>query len=68
MSKQTLRDILEALYLLEEFFDGSMDKAVDWMYLKNPHLGEALPMELFMRDRGHKVLNFIKISLEENKL
>lgn len=68
MNKDELKQLVECLYLLEEFFEGEMDKAILWMVTENPFLGESKPINLFWRSRGHKVLSFIKSSLDENKL
>jgi hypothetical protein len=68
MTLEELKDLVTCMDLLEEFFDNSRDKALTWLTIENPHLGEVRPIDFFYLGRGHKVLNFIKTSLDENKL
>ena len=61
-------ELVEAVTLVSEFFQGSDVKTAIWFTTENPHLGGVTPIELFKRWRGHKVLAWIKASLEENKV
>lgn len=57
---------LKAVELLTKHF-GNTPKALEWMNTDNPMLGNQVPMEMIVIGRGHKLLKFIKNSLEENK-
>lgn len=59
--------ISECLTLLESIFKDDLDKASKWMESDNPFLGNVSPMWLIVRNRGHKVLQFIKSTIDENK-
>lgn len=52
-------------YLLE-FFNNDPQKVELWWNTKNPNLGGNTPKSLWECGRGHKVLEFIKSSIEEN--
>lgn len=65
--KFQMRELVDCIFYLHDFFD-DLDKVSAWMMVKNPHLGNVTPMDLFMRGRGHKVLAFVKGALEENKI
>lgn len=69
MSEQKfqMREMVECVLCLHDFFQ-DMDKVSAWMMIKNPHLGNVSPWDLFERGRGHKVLSFVKGALEENQL
>lgn len=41
-------------------------KTAAWMRTKNLNLGDVSPADLIWRDRGHKVLAFVKNQLEGN--
>ena len=57
--------VAEAIELLDAFFKDEV-KTNAWFNIENPLLGNCTPMELFIRDRGHKVLSFIKNAIDEN--
>jgi len=63
----TADQLVKSIDLLTAFFQGNKDKVAAWLSTKNPNLGKTTPLDLFFRGRGHKVLLFIKSSLEENK-
>lgn len=58
-------NLVEAVFLLRDIFDCN-DKVAAWLRLQNPHLGGAIPIDLFYVGRGHKVLKFIKAAKDEN--
>jgi len=75
MNKKEFKDLMVSVELVDEFFFEQYpndykiwkNKTALWFTVKNPMLGGAVPMELFYRGRGHKVLSFIKGALSENK-
>ena len=57
--------------LVESIFDvfdilNSMEKTAHWFTIKNPHLGNMRPIDMFLIGRGHKVLSFIRNAKEGN--
>lgn len=61
------RDYWEAYDLLMTIFRNEQEKVYQWLRGKNPNLGDISPIKLIKMGRGHKVLQFIKSVLEENK-
>jgi hypothetical protein len=44
------------------------DKVWLWLTTKNPHFGYISPLKLINVGRGHRVLQFIDVAIDENKL
>ena len=68
MELKEMQDLLESIKLVQDFFTLNPEKTALWFTLENPLLGNVKPIDLFFRGRGHKVLSFIKNSIDENKL
>lgn len=68
MESDEIENLIHSIRLLEEFFDSDASRVAAWLSIPNPHLGRTRPIELFLRGRGRKVLQFIKGALEENEL
>ena len=56
----------EIIKLLTGHFEGDMLKVEKWLNSKNGHFGGSAPSLLMRKNRGDKVLLFIKACLEEN--
>lgn len=63
-----IKEYAECVNLLNDFFQGDINKVSAWMNCINPHLGNTSPFYLFQCGRGHKVLAFVKGALEDNEL
>lgn len=61
-------DLVQAVTLVSQFFNGDDQKTAFWFTTDNPNLGNSAPIDMFKRERGHKVLAWIKSALEENKV
>jgi len=60
--------LIQSIRLLDEFFDADAMKVALWLNAVNPFLGNARPLDLFFRCRGHKVLKFIESArMEDSK-
>jgi hypothetical protein len=55
-----------AISMVREFFDGDHEKALLWMDIPNPLLGNVAPGDMIRMGRGKKLLKFIKETIEEN--
>lgn len=66
--EETIPELVQAITLVSNFFNGDDTLTARWLTLPNPHFGGATPVNLFRRGRGHKVLAWIKSTLEENKI
>lgn len=62
------KQLVEAICLLNEFFEDDYEKIVIWLEIENPLLGNVAPVDLFARGRGHKVIAFIRSQLDDNGL
>jgi len=64
---QIVKEMMEALTLLNTFFQGDQTKIHAWMTTPNPLFGETTAIRLILMGRGHKVLAFMKNAIEENQ-
>ena len=55
-----------ALKVVDGFFKNE-SKSIDWMYTKNPLLGDVSPIDMIKVGRFDKLMKFIYTQLEENK-
>lgn len=62
---ENTRQLVESVFLLRDILDDD-DKVAHWLTIRNPNLGGMKPIDAFFKDRGHKVLKFIKAAKEEN--
>ena len=53
--------------LLLNYFDKDEDKVAQWLTTKNPLLGYAEPLTIYIH-REEKLIKFIESALSENKL
>lgn len=58
--------MLEIVTLLDKYFKSDENIAL-WLNTENFNFGGSKPITLIAKGRGHKVLNYIKIALEENE-
>lgn len=65
MTKKQMVQLIEAVHLLTVYFQTDYEKIYSWLTIENPHLGGTTPMNLILRDRGHKLLRFIECQLDE---
>lgn len=68
MELKEMQDLIESIKLVQGFFVADPAKVSLWFTIPNPLLGNCKPIDLFFRGRGHKVLDFIKTSIDENTL
>ena len=54
--------------LVSAVFKDDPTKREWWFRAVNPHLGNTTPIELILRGREQKLLEFIKACVEENKI
>lgn len=54
------------LKVVNGFFK-DMSKSIDWMYTRNPLLGNIIPKEMLQAGRFDKLIKLIHIQLEDNK-
>jgi hypothetical protein len=52
---------------LAEFFKDEPEKIIYWLTTPNAELGGIAPAWLMLNDRSHKVAQFVKDAMEENK-
>lgn len=64
MNKAEFQELIVCIELLKVVFKDD-DKVAMWMTSENPFLGESKPINLFWRERGHKVKAFIASCIEE---
>ena len=55
-----------ALKVVDSFFNNE-SKSIDWMYTRNPLLGDVSPVSMIKVGRFDKLMQFIYTQLEENK-
>lgn len=60
--------LVESCSLVSKLFDYDYEKAAMWMDEGNPMLCGQSPIQMIYDGRGKKLLDFIKIKLEENQL
>jgi hypothetical protein len=48
-------------------FFNNESKATDWMYTRNPLLGDVVPVDMIKIGRFDKLMKFIYTQLEENR-
>lgn len=59
-------EFIEIISKLLEFFKGDIKKTRAWLTTKNPGFGFIAPLQLIVRNRGIRVLQFIDNAKEEN--
>lgn len=66
MRAEEIEFMVEALALLRKFFDMDEEKVDRWLASENLNFGGSSPAYLMMNGKAHKVLAFVKASLDEN--
>jgi hypothetical protein len=56
---------IEIIALVAKFFNNDYDKVALWMRLDNLNFGGCSPNTLINRQRGHKVLEFVRDAIGE---
>jgi hypothetical protein len=67
MTKEDIEQLVLTIRELDDFFNLDAAKVAEWLSMKNPLLGQMIPIDFFPRGRGHKIYSFVKNALAENK-
>lgn len=65
MSKNNHNTLIEIVALVTKIFDNDLSKISTWMNTGNLNFGGFSPTQLIERNRGHKVLEFIRDAIEQ---
>lgn len=57
-----------SIRLVNEYFDGDMNKVAKWYNTDNPLLGDVSPLSMILWEKEEKLLKFIETTLDENKI
>lgn len=59
------QNTIEAICLVNKFFEGDYKKTCAWFRMKNLNFGGASPARLISMNRSLKVLNFVKEAMND---
>ncbi len=65
--QERLREWAIVVNLVAEFFDGNLDRTVQWFRMPNPMLGFMSPRDMIRAGRFRKLLKFITTAMEEGR-
>lgn len=65
--QERLREWAIVVNLVAEFFDGNLDRTVQWFRMPNPLLGYMSPRDMIRVGRFKKLLKFISTAIEEGR-
>ena len=65
--QERLREWAVVVNLVAEFFDGNLERTVQWFRMPNPLLGYMAPREMIRVGRFKKLLKFISTAIEEGR-
>lgn len=61
-----MKTLEDGFKFLLEFFKGDYEKALMWLYIPNPALGNVSAMHMIMHGRTEKLLKFLQNAHEGN--
>lgn len=65
--QERLREWATVVNLVAEFFDGNLERTVQWFRMPNPLLGYISPRDMIRSGRFRKLLKFINTAIQEGK-